>query len=393
MMQRLNLFGAFFLAVCLLILVQGKGYAQGVPPQVPQPVFGDTVCQPDYYTQSALECIPAGPSDSIKQFYDQGIPYPILDLPASHPSSELIKLDVSFAKVNIDSTEAAAVYSTLDDAVAGQNPSRYIPAGENVWVGFKQRTDVNGGHYVFLTTGEWMRASPAGLNYFSGLVFHQQPRNSFGWVLDFAVSRTAPGYQSPEILEKKYQREDVVQIYRTENKDDTTWYQVGLNEWIERRYIRQLVVNSVSPAGVDNGRWIEINLYEQTLSVYDQNRLVYATLIATGAEPYYTSPGLHKVELKKPSETMTGAFAADKSDYYHLGDVPWTIYFFHSQAIHGAYWRAWFGYPQSHGCVNLSLIDARWLYDWAKEGDYIYIWDPSGETPTDPKFYESVGSY
>ena len=89
---------------------------------------------------------------------------------------------------------------------------------------------------------------------------------------------------------------------------------------------------------------------------------------------------------------MSGSFEADRSDYYYLEDVPWTMYFDDKRALHGAYWRAWFGYPGTHGCVNFSIGDAKWLYDWANVGDYVYVWDPSGETPTDPSFYGAGGA-
>jgi hypothetical protein len=81
----------------------------------------------------------------------------------------------------------------------------------------------------------------------------------------------------------------------------------------------------VPPDGVTNNRWIEVNLAEQTLLVYDQGQLTFATLIATGARPYYTRPGLFQIYKKQGLETMTGAFAPDKSDYYYLEDVPWTM--------------------------------------------------------------------
>lgn len=354
--------------------------------------FGEVVCSPDYYAGQTLDCIPAGPSQSISNIVAQGIPYPVLDLPASHPNPELANLPVAFAKINIESTTPAAIFGSLDAAVSGQNPTRFIQAGETVYVSYIQRTDVNGGHYVMLSSGEWMRASPGDYSRFSGLVFHSNPRNNFGWIIDQAIPRSAPGYNSPEML-KIYYRENQVQIYQQVEMDGTTWYQVGADEWVERRYIRQVVVNATPPEGVDNGRWIEVNLYEQTLSVYDQGRLIFATLIATGAEPYFTRPGLHQIYLKKELETMTGAFTADKSDYYYLADVPWTMYFDDARAIHGAYWRAVYGYPQSHGCVNLSIIDSHWLYDWAQDGDYVYVWDSSGATPTDPEFYSNVGAY
>jgi len=146
------------------------------------------------------------------------------------------------------------------------------------------------------------------------------------------------------------------------------------------------------PEGVTNGRWIEVNLYQQTLAVYENNQIVFATLIATGADPYFTKPGLFQIYEKKELETMTGSFAADKSDYYYLENVPWTMYFDENRALHGAYWRALFGYTQSHGCVNLSVGDAHWLYNWAQVGDWVYVWDPSGATPTDPAFYTQGGA-
>jgi lipoprotein-anchoring transpeptidase ErfK/SrfK len=165
-----------------------------------------------------------------------------------------------------------------------------------------------------------------------------------------------------------------------------------MGQWLERRYIRQFKANPTPPEGVDNGRWIEVNLYEQTLAVYDNNTLVFATLVATGMDPFFTRPGLFKIERKLDLETMSGAFEADGSDYYYLEDVPWTMYFDEARALHGAYWRTWFGFEQSHGCVNLSVADARWIYEWAHEGDYVYVWDPSGKTPTDPALYTKGGA-
>jgi lipoprotein-anchoring transpeptidase ErfK/SrfK len=89
---------------------------------------------------------------------------------------------------------------------------------------------------------------------------------------------------------------------------------------------------------------------------------------------------------------MTGAFETGKVDYYFLQDVPWTMYYDQKRALHGAYWRAMFGFPQSHGCVNISVGDSHWLYDWANVGDWVYVWDPSKKTPTDPALYGSGGA-
>ena len=89
---------------------------------------------------------------------------------------------------------------------------------------------------------------------------------------------------------------------------------------------------------------------------------------------------------------MSGAFEGDRSDFYYLEDVPWTIYYDEARALHGAYWRAKMGYPQSHGCVNLTPGDAHLLFNWANVGDWVYFWDPSGETPVDPEAYTQGGA-
>ena len=71
-------------------------------------------------------------------------------------------------------------------------------------------------------------------------------------------------------------------------------------------------------------------------------------------------------------------------DYYYLQDIPYTMYFDDNIALHGTYWHESFGFRKSHGCVNLSVTDAEWLYDWTTiedsytSGDYrgaaIYVY-------------------
>ncbi|HEX9011914.1 MAG TPA: L,D-transpeptidase, partial [Anaerolineaceae bacterium] len=109
-------------------------------------------------------------------------------------------------------------------------------------------------------------------------------------------------------------------------------------------------------------------------------------------KPFYTRPGLFHIYKRLELETMRGTFEADHSDFYYLEDVPWTMYFDEARSLHGAYWRTLYGYMASHGCVNLSPGDAHWLFNWAKEGDWVYVWDPTGQTPTDPKFYGAGGA-
>ena len=43
------------------------------------------------------------------------------------------------------------------------------------------------------------------------------------------------------------------------------------------------------------------------------------------------------------------------------------MYFDGDIALHGAYWHDGFGYRKSHGCVNMTITDAHWLFQWAED--------------------------
>jgi lipoprotein-anchoring transpeptidase ErfK/SrfK len=59
---------------------------------------------------------------------------------------------------------------------------------------------------------------------------------------------------------------------------------------------------------------------------------------------------------------------------YDLPNVPWVMFFTsRGHAIHGAYWHNNFGNPMSHGCVNLPVSNAQWLYNFASVGTPVVV--------------------
>jgi lipoprotein-anchoring transpeptidase ErfK/SrfK len=50
------------------------------------------------------------------------------------------------------------------------------------------------------------------------------------------------------------------------------------------------------------------------------------------------------------------------------------LYFDGSIGLHGTFWHNGFGYRHSRGCVNLSISDAKWLYNFADVGTPVYVW-------------------
>jgi hypothetical protein len=354
---------------------------------IQEPDSGSVVCAPAVYI-SAEDCLPLGPSEYLTKNAEQGLPYPLLPLPAYAPPSSLAATDYRYFRVN---DQGVPLFSSLDNAIANR-PSGKIDPGLHLYVSYQDGPIItsDGGTYYQLRSGLWIPAEGGRLGRFNplfqGLEFSSQPHNSFGWILGDVQPVSAPGMSSPENGHLLH-RFNIVQVYAIQEVDNLQWDLIGPDEWVEARQVARVDPHTNAPEDITGNRWIEVNLFEQTLSVYDNNRLVYATMTSTGVAPFWTRPGLFQIYEKKPTETMSGSTEADRSDYYYLEDVPWTMYFDEARALHGAYWHNMFGYPQSHGCVNLSEGDAHWLYDWANVGDYVYVYDPSGKTPTDAAAY------
>lgn len=376
---------SFWLLVLFLV-------AAGQPVRAAAPLpNGDDLplCPPETYWQLPEDCLPAGPVARLQERLASGVPFPEPAIPIYKPDPDLPRVPYLYFRVDDPGT---ALYPTLADAEAKSGASRVLEDGL-VYVTYISRVDTGHGVYYQLPSGEWMPGNGSRVSYswFQGFQVSSTPRYPFGWVLETIPVRSAPAYDAP--VTGTLYRFDIVQAFqRQKDNYDNEWVLIGPQQWIEGRKVGLVIPNPTPPEGVTGDRWIEVNLEEQTLAVYDGGRMVFATLVATGVEPFWTQPGLFQIYEKKETENMSGAFEPDRSDYYYLQNVPWTMYYDQARALHGAYWHTNLGYPQSHGCVNLSVGDAHWLYDWAQVGDWVWVHDPSGRTPTDPSLYGAGGA-
>jgi lipoprotein-anchoring transpeptidase ErfK/SrfK len=71
-------------------------------------------------------------------------------------------------------------------------------------------------------------------------------------------------------------------------------------------------------------------------------------------------------EMDADAGVQEDAGTSEAPHLYSLHDVPWTQFFFENYAIHGVYWHDGFGNRRSHGCINMSPTDAKWLYEWTE---------------------------
>jgi hypothetical protein len=350
------------------------------------------LCIPEFFSPAAEGCLNLGPSQYLKDSAASGISLPLQPVPGWAPDAELRVVPNFYAQVVRGS---APVFGSLANSVSGESPLYFLEAGFD-YVSYIDRAEVDGAPFYMIDQGVWMRGEDlsriSAMPNFQGRQFSQTPTQDFGWVLFEVQSQKLPGYENRNQTIRIYYRYTLVQIYRIEQIGDLDWYLIGPDEWVEGRQVARVTPNPTPPEGVSGGRWVEVNLAEQTVAVYENEVMIFATVISSGIPGQWTQPGLFQAYKKKANETMSGSFTSDRSDFYYLEDVPWTIYFDQSRAFHGTYWHNGFGVPQSRGCVNLSPGDARWVFDWIEEGDWIFVWDPTGETPTDPALYGSGGA-
>lgn len=117
-------------------------------------------------------------------------------------------------------------------------------------------------------------------------------------------------------------------------------------------------------------KWIDLDLSTNTVVAYEGASIVGGPFyMVPGAPDTPTVTGVFHVYSKLVQQTMRG----ENSDgtKYVTPDVPWVTYWYSGYAFHGAPWRStfgWSGYGGSHGCINMPVSSAKYIYDWADIG-------------------------
>jgi hypothetical protein len=354
-----------------LLLALALGTA---PP--PAPSAESALCTPRIQIEQPAACPSAGPGAYAAEFAAATLPPAVPDLPLAPLATYDPVVPFKYAKVV---TPEAPLFASPADGVAGV-VARTIGTGF-IYVNLVEPVEEQGQAFFRIRTGEYIRAadvSPVEVTKFQGLLFADRPVFPIAWIVASVRPSARPGEAAPT-SGPRLVRKKVVQIFATVRVGEWDWYLIGPNTWVEQRAVSRLNLNP-PPPGV-TGKWIQVDLFEQTMVAYEGERMVYATLVSSGLDEWPTQPGLFEIYARLPADRMRGAYRDDGSDYYFLEAVPWVMYYDGQRALHGEYWHDGLGYQRSHGCVNLAPLDARWLFDWAAVGTPVWVYDPSGQTP------------
>ncbi len=120
------------------------------------------------------------------------------------------------------------------------------------------------------------------------------------------------------------------------------------------------------------GKGIVVDLSEQWLYAYEGEQLVFDAPVSTGRDGFNTPVGRFAIYHKVRSQTMRGCAGGE---CWNVPNVPHAMYIVGGVALHGTYWHNQFGsgVRRSHGCVNLPLKSAAWLYEWAPAGTQVTV--------------------
>jgi lipoprotein-anchoring transpeptidase ErfK/SrfK len=185
-------------------------------------------------------------------------------------------------------------------------------------------------------------------------------------VVDKARVFSRPGGKSSE-SRARFER---VTFLEERTVGGTKFVRIGESAWVASKDLRHPTL-APPPAEVDldvGDRWIDIELATQTLVAFEGRAPVFTTLVSTGKGKQGTANatpiGVHKVWVKLVSSNMDNLEEDAASRFWRMEDVPWVQYFAKGVGLHGAFWHRSFGHVRSHGCVNLSPLDAERLFWW-----------------------------
>jgi lipoprotein-anchoring transpeptidase ErfK/SrfK len=171
--------------------------------------------------------------------------------------------------------------------------------------------------------------------------------------------------------------------------------------WAAAEAFRPLTEADISPITPDvTDKRVSIDVTHQTLSCYEGKSEVYFCRVSTGAkfdmfgnivDNWATPLGDHVVTRKYISLQMSGGTTGAG---YDLPGIGWSsIFATGGVAIHSTFWHNNFGDTMSHGCVNVTPEDAKWVFRWVLP---VVPYDPgmvditvTGEASTPVEVYET----
>ena len=278
--------------------------------------------------------------------------------PNVEPTIEGSRLPQRYAFIRVDGTRAyshPSDYFANDYAEALGRGFGIVVTGEQVYGGVE-----------FVRTRRYLWVERGSVHFVEGSPF-KGVRLDPGAPIDMAWVSPRPSkvYDKPHgRVERRLPRHSPVRIETTKG----AWAKLDAGGWIRTANLaRPKVVPPPEGIGAYD-RWIDVDIEQQVLVAYQGKTPKYATLISSGRDNKASETPLGVFELwaKLDYTDMDDIERTDVPRNYSIQDVPWVQFFKGSYGFHAAFWHNDFGRRRSHGCINLSPVDARYLFQFTE---------------------------
>jgi len=263
-------------------------------------------------------------------------------------------------------------FSSAEAYEAGDSPSQRLGRGRKYH--FVDSIQTDRGPVLQRANGAVVPASEVHiypLTKFQGWDLGAEPVPSgflTAWAIDYdgTAVHTAPSRSAPVASRLAYHSEVLVEDEPVDRAGHWWMMPNGLGPGVpgyvnDHDGIRHWAPSAPPDQVGDTQLWIDVDLDQQVLGLRRGANLLFATLISSGAPGTATPRGIYAIQDKSAWSDM--ASRPDSDDPYYVEKVPWVMHFKKRYALHGTFWHWGFGHTASHGCINLSVRDARWIFD------------------------------
>jgi hypothetical protein len=205
-------------------------------------------------------------------------------------------------------------------------------------------------------------------------------------VVPVSVTRLTPYVYAKNGLRLYYRSTHWVKKVVVTRQEKSIWYEIYDSHlkvpfyvpYYQLRLVPDEELAPLSPDVPDDSKSILVDTGTQLVTAFEGETLVFSSRCSSGAKGTRTPLGDYRTYHKGPSIHMSNEGDAE-TNIYNLPGVPW-VSFFTGEGVgfHGTYWHNDYGRPRSHGCVNLPMDAAKFIYRWCKpvvppDEDYMYL--------------------
>ena len=122
---------------------------------------------------------------------------------------------------------------------------------------------------------------------------------------------------------------------------------------------------------LQEGDWVDVSLANQRVKIMRKNRVLYTMVCSTGSGGDRRTPtGTYSIQAER-GETFFNESSGEGANYW----VSWKdhgVYLFHSVPL-DAEAEELGQKANSHGCIRLTVADAKWFYEHALYGMQVIV--------------------